>query len=67
MLLKFFDQDDLRKWLQEFPVSASRKESFGDFSIQKDLVRLHELSPREDISIWTLDGHLNSYSIKGER
>lgn len=66
-VLQFFTQKDLREWLQEFPNSAKRGESFGDFSIQKDLLRLHELSPREDISIWTLDGHLNSYSLKGEK
>ena len=66
-VLKFFDQGELRNWLQEFPESAKRKESFGDLSIRKDLDRLHELKPREDIFIWTLDGHLDAYSIKGER
>lgn len=66
-VLQFFTQNDLREWLQEFPNSAKRGESFGDLSIQKDLFRLHEISPREDISIWTLDGHLKSYSIKGEK
>ena len=66
MVLKFFDQKELRKLLQDFPASANRQESFGDLSIQKDLERLHELKPREDISIWTLDGHLDSYSLKGD-
>ena len=66
-VLQFFDQEELRKWLQDFPASANRGESFGDLSIQKDLTRLHELKPREDISIWTLDGHLDSYSVNGER
>lgn len=66
-VLRFFDQAGLREWLQEFPDSANREESFGDLSIRKDLDRLHELKPREDIFIWTLDGHLDSYSIKGER
>ena len=66
-VLQFFTQDDLREWLYEFPNSAKRSESFGDLSIQKDLFRLHEKNPREDISIWTLDGHFDSYSIKGEK
>jgi len=66
-VLQFFNQGELRKWLQDFPASANRGESFGDLSIQNDLNRLHELKPREDISIWTLDGHLDSYSIKGAR
>ena len=66
-ILRFFNQDELRGWLQEFPDSAMRGKSFGDFSIQKDLARLHELNPREDISIWALDGHLDSYSLTGEQ
>lgn len=66
-LLQFFNHDGLREWLQDFPKSASRGESFGDLSIQKDMNRLHELNPREDIFIWTLDSHLRSYSISGDR
>lgn len=67
MVLNFFEQNDLRKWLRDFPSSANRAESLGDLLIQKDMNRLHELNPRESISIWTLDGHLDAYSISGER
>jgi len=66
-VLPFFNQEELRKWLKDLPDIAATGQSFGDFSIIKDMEKLHELNPREDISIWALDGHLDSYSIRGDR
>jgi hypothetical protein len=61
----------MQKWINEFPNYAMRNDSrgkgigIGDFSILKDMEKLHQLYPRADISIWTSDGHLDAYSISG--
>jgi hypothetical protein len=64
MLVDFFDKDELACWLNEFPDFSITGKGFGDLSICKDAMKLHEKFPNDKIYIWTLDGHLDSFSIQ---
>lgn len=60
----FFDKNELANWLNEFPNYCTIGTGFGDLTICKDAIKLHEKFPNDKISIWTLDGHLDSFSIQ---
>lgn len=64
--IDFCDKEEISSWINEFPNYGSCGVTFGDFSILKDLKKLQEKFPNENISIWTLDKQLDSYSIKGK-
>ncbi len=70
--LDFITNEELQKWIQEFPNCAMRNDSkgkgmgIGDLSIIKDKIKLEKQFPKATISIWSADGHLDSYNIKGE-
>lgn len=56
-----FSQDDLAKYLQEFPDNAMRGIGLGDLSIIREFHRQCDLLPFRHIFIWTLDDHLSGY------
>ena len=70
--LSFLTKEDLQGWIDEFPEYAMRNDSkgkgmgIGDLSIIKDMEKLHQQYPTADIIVWSLDGHLDSYNIKGK-
>ena len=70
--LVFLTNEELQKWIHEFPDCAMRNDSkgkgmgIGDLSIIKDKIKLEKQFPKSDIIIWSADGHLDSYNIKGK-
>lgn len=57
------EPDDLQKICKNFPDSAMRGEGFGDLSIIRAYERYKKETPGiEEIRIWSIDGHLASYS-----
>lgn len=59
-----WNEDDVKNWLQEFPESAMRGESFADMSIIAEFKRLVAAAPHHRIVIWSLDRHLKGYDSK---
>jgi len=57
----FFEQDELGKWLNEFPDEAMRGVGLADLSIVKEFERQCALHPYRHVFIWSLDRHLASY------
>ncbi len=63
----FFEPDDLRKWLAQFPdwtvvTDARGKGSgLGDLTIQKEWERQCELNPARRVYIWSRDVQLAAY------
>ncbi len=62
--IDFHEREELSNWINEFPNYGNRGITFGDFFILKDLEKLQAKFPNENITIWTLDKHLESYSIR---
>jgi hypothetical protein len=60
-LIYFLKQEDLQKWLSEFPDEAMRGSGLGDLSIIHDWKRLCVQNPSRRVYIWSLDNHLKSY------
>ena len=56
------DAEQILSWLAEFPDGTMRGEGFGDLSIIKEFHRQCELHRARRVYIWSLDGHLQSYS-----
>ena len=59
--IKFLSQEQLQKWLDEFPDSAKKGHSLGDLSIIHDWKMICNQNPGRKVYIWASDGHLNSY------
>ena len=57
----FFEQDELRQWLGEFPDSAMAGVGLADLAIRKEFDRQCRLHPWRRVFIWSLDGHLAAY------
>ena len=51
MLVDFFDKNELACWLNEFPDYSIKGKGFGDLSICKDAMKLHEKFPNDKIYI----------------
>jgi len=60
----FWDVEQLRLWLSEFPEHAMREVGMGDLSIIKEWERQCSLFPRRRVAIWSLDGDLKNYDQK---
>lgn len=59
--MKFWESEQLRGWLGEFPDRAMQEVGMGDLSIIKDWERMCELQPGRRVRIWSLDSHLQGY------
>jgi hypothetical protein len=57
----FFEPQQLRTWLAEFPEHAMRGISMGDLSVIKEWERQCVLHPLRRVTIWSLDGHLAGF------
>lgn len=55
---RFFEPEELRLWLDEFPDFAMRKIGLGDLSIVEELNKQRELNPYRTVSVWSLDSDL---------
>jgi len=62
----FWEMDDLKGWLNEFPDEAMAEKGLGDLSIIKEWERQCELHPRRRVSIWSLDRHLQGYEQRSK-
>jgi hypothetical protein len=60
--INFVAQDDLKRWLAEFPDHATRGSGLGDLSIIHDWQKLCNQNPRRRVYIWSLDQHLSGYN-----
>lgn len=60
--LHFWNEADLKSWMQSFPEFAQAEIGLGDVSIIKDCTSLKDQSkPKRIVSIWSKDDHLQSY------
>lgn len=63
----FFEPDDLRRWLAEFPEwtkvtdARGKGSGLGDLTIQKEWERQCELNPARRVYIWSGDARLTAY------
>ena len=55
----FWQDEDLRAWMVQFPTSAMQGIGLGDVSIKRDLERAKERLPSATpVEIWSKDDHL---------
>lgn len=57
----FWDLENLKDWLSDFPDHAMRGIGMGDLSIIKEWERQCELHPGRRVFIWSRDGDLHGY------
>ena len=62
----FWDVEQLRIWVSQFPESAMRGVGMGDLSIIKEWERQCILFSRRRVTIWSLDGDLQGYEQKAK-
>ena len=56
----FWQDEDLRAWMSQFPTSAMQRIGLGDVSIKRDLERARERLPSATpVEIWSKVGHLS--------
>ncbi len=56
----FWQNEDLRAWMVQFPTSAMQGIGLGDVSIKRDLERARERLPSATpVEIWSKDSHLS--------
>lgn len=60
--IHFLDQDQLKRWLNDFPDSATNEVTLGDMSIIHDWERLCMQNKGRTVYIWSLDAHLSSHN-----
>lgn len=52
---RFFNDDELRSWLEDFPDRAMEGKGIGDVSLIEEWERLRRIDPRRRIRIWSYD------------
>lgn len=62
----FWETEDLKGWLSDFPDHAMRGVGMGDLSIIKEWERQCDLFPRRRVTVWSLDGDLQGYDQKAK-
>lgn len=62
--MRFWEPEQLRNWLGEFPDQAMKKVGMGDLSILKDWESMCELHRGPRVRIWSLDVDLQGYDRK---
>ena len=60
-ILRFWESEQLKAWLAEFPDYAMRKIGVADLSIIKDWESVCEDLPDRRVRVWSLDDDLSSY------
>lgn len=61
-ILHFWESEQLKAWLAEFPDYAMRKIGVADLSIIKDWESMCALHQGQRVRIWSLDGDLQGYN-----
>lgn len=62
--MRFWEPEQLRNWLGEFPDRAMQEVGMADLSIIKDWESMCELHRGPRVRIWSLDGDLQGYDRK---
>jgi hypothetical protein len=59
--INFLEQEDMQRWLDEFPDWAMQGSGLGDLSIVHDWRRLCQQNQGRRVYIWSLDAHLSGF------
>lgn len=62
--MRFWEPEQLRNWLGDFPDRAMRGLGMADLSIIKDWESMCELHRGQRVRIWSLDGDLQGFDRK---
>jgi hypothetical protein len=57
----FWEFEDMKEWLDEFPDSAMQEKGLGDLSIVKEWERQCQLHRARRVRIWAIDDHLEGF------
>ena len=55
------EEEEIRRWLTQFPEYAEREVEFGDMSIVEAFRKQCDLHPSRHVFIWAIDSDLSSY------
>jgi hypothetical protein len=59
--IQLLDNEELLKWIAEFPEYAMRDLEMADFTLIKEAERQRVQNPHRRVRIWSLDGGLAGY------